>query len=98
MNQHTQRTATREEVDQFFRTIEKAGFWSMPTAEPENPNPDRRAIKLDAGNWVFEGVRGGAYHVVFREGPEPSPFTEMVRFLAKDLAKVDESAVPRALP
>jgi hypothetical protein len=36
----------------------------------------------DADMWVFEGVRNGTYHV------------DMVRFLAKELAKLDESDIP----
>jgi hypothetical protein len=91
----TQLTAIGTEVDPFFRLIEKADFWSMPTNVEKNP----KVAKMDAAasRWVFEGVRGGTYHVVFREGPEPGPFTNMVRFLAKNLAKLDDSAVPRAI-
>jgi len=85
VSEHAQRTATREEVDQFFQAIDKADFWSMPATEPQNPDPNRRVIKLDAARMVFEGARRGAYHVVFREGPEPSAFTDMVRFVAKVL-------------
>lgn len=93
----TQRTAIATDVGRFSQLIEKADFWSMPTVEQENADPKRRAYKVHAGHWVFEGVRDGTYHVVFREGPEPSPFTDMVRFLAKDVAKLDESAIPHAL-
>jgi hypothetical protein len=91
-------TATAAEVDQFYRLIEKANFWSMPTDEPEDPDPHRKVYKVHAGHWMFEAARRGSYHVVFREGPEQSPFTEMVRFLARDLAKLNESLIPRASP
>jgi hypothetical protein len=45
--------------------------------------------------WLFEGVRDGSYHVVYRHSPDPGPFTQMVGFLAKNLAKVDDSWIPR---
>ena len=77
-----------EDVSKFLQLVEKAGFWSMPAAEQENADPHRRVYKLDASTWVFEGVRNGAYHVVLRRGLDPSPFTDMVRFLLKDVAKL----------
>ena len=88
----TQRTVTADQLAQLSRSIEKANFWSMPSTDPE----DAKFYKLHASQWLFEGVRGGAYHVVFREGPKPSAFTEMVRLLAKDLAKLDDSHTPYA--
>ena len=93
-----QHSVTAAEADQFFKLIEKAGFWSMPSDEPENPDPHHRSYKLHPGHWVFEGARRGSYHVVYREGPKQSPFTEMVRFLAKNLAKLDEPTIPYAPP
>lgn len=92
----SQHEVTGAEVSHFSRLVEKASFWTMPTDEPENSNTHITLEKNDAGHWVFEGVRAGAYHVVFREGPEISPFTNMVRFLAKDLAQLDETAIPQA--
>lgn len=94
----TQNSVCDADVKKFVQMVENANFWSMPTIEQENPKAGRRAYKMDASTWVFEGVRNGSYHVVSRRGPEQSPFTEMVRFLAKDLAKLDEPSVPRAYP
>jgi hypothetical protein len=85
-------------VHRFLQRVEKSDFWSMPTLETEDPDPHRRVYKIDAGQWVFEGARKGEYHVAFREGPQSSPFTEMVSFLAKQIAKLDESVIPHALP
>ncbi|HUJ31362.1 MAG TPA: hypothetical protein VLY23_08790 [Candidatus Acidoferrum sp.] len=51
---------------------------------------------MDGEIWLFEGIREGKYHVVYRHLPEPSSFTEMVHLLAKDLAKLDDSWVPKA--
>lgn len=92
----TQKTVTASEAKQFLQMVQAADFWSMPSNEQRNPQTYR--MDATASQWVFEGVHGGSYHVVFREGPRASPFTEMARFLAKDLAKLDDSAVPRPFP
>jgi hypothetical protein len=91
----TEKSVPAAGVNKFLQLVEKASFWSMPAIEPENSDARRKAYKMDASTWVFDGVRTGGYHVVFRQGPEPSPFTEMVHFLEKDLAKLDESVIPR---
>jgi hypothetical protein len=93
--QRTQNRLSGADVKKFLQLVEKADFWTMPA---ENPDPRRKAYKFDASPWVFEGVRNGSYHVVRRLSPNSSPFTEMVRFLAKDLAKLDDSAIPHAYP
>ena len=90
----TERTTSARELDGFFRLVEKAAFWSMPSSQEDNSGLPKYDAALS--QWVFEGARNGTYHVVFREGPEQSPFTDMVRFLAKDLAKLDGAAVPHA--
>lgn len=92
----TNRTVSAKEVDRFLGSIERANFWTMPSNEQLDPSVLR--FDLAASRWVFEGARGGAYHVVFRQGPELSAFTEMVRLLAKDMAKLDNPAVPHAFP
>jgi hypothetical protein len=78
--------------------VEDAKFWAMPAMEQENPDPHRKPYKLDASPWVFEGVRNRSYHVVIRHGLEPNPFTEMVHFLAKDLARLDKPTISQASP
>jgi hypothetical protein len=86
------------DVMRFLQTIEKADFWSMPNAEGGYPRASQRSYKLDASTWVFEGVRGGRYHVTLRRAPETSPYTDMVDYLVRDLAKLDKSAIPHAYP
>jgi hypothetical protein len=88
-----ERTTSARELDGFFTLVEKAAFWSMPSSQQDNSGLPKYDAALS--QWVFEGARNGTYHVVFREGPEPSPFTDMVCFLARDLAKLDEPTVPR---
>ena len=94
----TQPSVSSVDVKEFLRMVENSKFWSMPAMEEENPDPRRRVYKLDASACVFEGVRNGSYHVVFRQGPEPSPFTEMVSFLAKNLARLDKPTISHASP
>jgi hypothetical protein len=48
-------------VEQFLNLEEKANFWSLPTE-----NESRRA---NGSEWVMEGRRAGAYHVVDRWSP-----------------------------
>jgi hypothetical protein len=94
----TELNASRADVMRFLQMIEKADFWSMPNVEEGNAKASHRSYKLDASTWVFEGVRGGGYHVTLRRAPETSPYTEMVDYLVRDLAKLDESAFPHAYP
>jgi hypothetical protein len=86
----TRISISAEDTKKFCELVEKADFWTM-AAEAEE---DRRLYKFDASPWVFEGVRHGSYHVVLRLSPRPSAFTDMVRFLARDLAKLSDSLVP----
>jgi len=80
----------------FLQLVDEAGFWAMPTVQPPSPTPPKYYV-FDGAFWVFEGVRDGAYHVVYRLNPNASPFTEMVRFLGKDLAGLNEREVPRGI-
>jgi hypothetical protein len=84
------------EVKHFLTSIEWAHFWSMPSTKPPTSNLPRYDLYLS--QWVVEGVRSGTYHAVFREGPEPNRFTDMVLILTKDLANLSGAAVPRPVP
>jgi hypothetical protein len=88
----TQNSISAAETKKFCELVDKADFWTMPVEAEE----DRKIYKFDASPWVFEGVRHGSYHIVVRLSPRPSPFTDMVHFLTKDIARLDESAVPHA--
>jgi hypothetical protein len=85
-----------EDTAKFLTLVESSGFWAMPTVEPPNPTPPKYYV-LDGAFWFFEGVRNGAYHVVDRPNPVAGPFTEMVHFLAKDLAGLSESESPSGI-
>lgn len=83
-----------EAENRFLECVKRADFWQLPTRElPEPQIPD-------GSYWYLEGVRHGDYHMVYRRDPEgrPGPFTDMGRYLAKDLAQLDDSviSIPRA--
>lgn len=80
----------------FLRMVDKSDFWEMPSLRPDNESEKGKVYKPDSDIWIFEGVRNGGYHVVFRRGPDSSPFTEMVEFLAKNLAGLDDTTIPHA--
>jgi hypothetical protein len=87
--QRTQLDVSSADGNKFLQMVERARFWSMPAVEQQDPEPGHRVYKMDASSWAFEGVRKGSYHVVFRQGLDPGPFKEMVRFLANGLAKLN---------
>ncbi|HEY6972171.1 MAG TPA: hypothetical protein VJA94_23365 [Candidatus Angelobacter sp.] len=74
------------EAAKFTELIKKTAFWSLSMVEP---HPD----VLDGDLWAIEGVRDGVYHVVIRRIPQPSGYTEIGRYLAKTLAKLDDSVI-----
>jgi hypothetical protein len=93
-----QRPVSGALVDKFTDLVEEADFWSMPPMKEGNPDLAGGSYKLDASTWLFEGVRSGTYHVVLRRSPEAGRFTDMIRFLAKNIADLDESIVPAPVP
>src|SRR3984957_20761622 len=46
----------RDQVEQFSRLLQEAGFWASQTGNME--------AGLDGAEWVLEGVKNGAYRVV----------------------------------
>lgn len=93
-------TVPVDATKRFLKMVGDADFWTMPPREPPPPpGPDgRRSYTMDGEVWVFEGARSGSYHVVFRDSPHAGRFTEMVHFLAKDLAKLNKPWIPQGLP
>jgi hypothetical protein len=77
------------DVNAFLECVKRADFWRLPTLE----DPDSR-IK-DGSYWFLEGTRRGDYHMVYRRSPElhPGKFTNVGRYLAKDLAHLDGSTI-----
>ena len=83
-----------EAVNRFLECVKRADFGNLPNTEQAEPRV------ADGTYWYFEGVHDGDYHMVYRRHPEgrPGPFTDMRRYLAKDLARLDDSIIriPRA--
>ena len=91
----TQSSVSVAEVEKFLQLVEAARFWSMPSNEPQ-PRKDSRGhtiYVLDGTPWLAEGVRGGSYHAVWRNSPAPGYYTEILRYLAKDMAKIDDAVI-----
>jgi hypothetical protein len=55
------KSVTREEWDSAVSALSASGFWTMGRS-PDEPG-------FDGAEWVVEGRRGGAYHVVHRWSP-----------------------------
>lgn len=91
-----ERSVSAQDAAKFLELVDGAGFWTMPTVKPPDPTP-ARYYTLDGAMWLFEGCRSGAYHVVYRGNPNASPFTDMVHFLGKDLAGLDEREIPSGM-
>jgi hypothetical protein len=73
---------TRAKTQSLLAAFESAGFWSLPTEPPANGR-----IGLDGAQWIFEGVRGGQYHLIDRWSPEAGDPVRAVGTLALKLAR-----------
>jgi hypothetical protein len=79
-------SASAQAVSGFLTILERSNFWSLPTSEVDEP-----PLIRDGAIWAIEGIRDGSYHIVYRRNPKPSRYTEVGRYLAKDLARLDDS-------
>lgn len=77
------------DIQRFLQLVEDGKFWSLRSTEQS------RGHELDGTFWIVEGVRNGSYRCVYRRSPDekPSQFSEIGRYLAKDLAKLDDSTI-----
>jgi hypothetical protein len=93
----TKDNVSAADVEKFLRVVDRARFWSLPTIpgpkEDYRGDPGHRVVVFDAEAWLIEGVRNGSYHAAFRTVAEPSFFTDIGRYLMKDLAKLDDSFI-----
>jgi hypothetical protein len=78
-----------ESVNGFLACAKRAEFWQIPTREIV----EQRIT--DGSYWFVEATRRGDYHMVYRRAPElhPNSFTDIGRYLAKDLAHLPDSVV-----
>jgi hypothetical protein len=80
----TKNVISAADVKTFLERVDKADFWSLPTTAPKSGDIPRTS-QLDSTVCIVEAVRDGTYHIVFRHGMEPGPFTQMTNFLAYHL-------------
>jgi hypothetical protein len=93
----TETSVSGADVDKFLQLVEKVGFWSMASTEQKTNEAGRETYEVDGSWWMVEGVHNGSFHYVFRRNPKPSPIMGIGNYLAKDLAELDDSEVPRKL-
>jgi len=87
-------TVSASDVQKLLQLVESAKFWSMrPTEQKTDGDTGHKFTELDGTFWIVEGVRNGSYYSVYRRTPDSNSFTEIGRYLAKDLAKLDDSAI-----
>jgi len=92
----TQNSVSGADVNKMLQLLEKVEFWSMSSTENTEQKTDaagRKVYVLDGSCWMVEGVHEGSFHYVYRRNPKPSPITEIGCYLAKDLAKPDDSVI-----
>jgi hypothetical protein len=82
------------EVKSFLQVVDKTGFWSMTKIEEISELGGRKVYTFDGDAWLVEGVRNGSFHYVQGPNPKPAPIMEIVHYLARDLAKLDDSKLP----
>lgn len=76
-------------VNGFLECVTRGKFWRLPTKEQPEPQMP------DGSYWFLEAVHHGEYHMVYRRTPElkPGGVTDIGRYLAKDLAQLDDSKI-----
>jgi hypothetical protein len=76
-------------TDGFLECLNRGDFWHQPARESPEPQMP------DGSFWYLEGARRGEYHLVYRRTPElkPGSFTDIGRYLAKDLAHLPDSII-----
>jgi hypothetical protein len=64
----------RAQVRRFASALDEVGFWNLPTNELSHSG----LVGLDGAQWVFEGVKGGRYHVIDRWSPKGGMFRKLM--------------------
>ncbi len=78
------RRLTAAEWSEFMRHLEDSCYWNLPTRD-EN-------LGLDGALWIFEGVKGGRYHIVDRWSPTSGSYHELCLYVLKlSELKIDDT-------
>ncbi len=76
------------EVTKLSGMLQETHFWSLPSKEV-----DESPVPLDGTAWLIECQECGNSHLVYRRNPKPSGYTDLGRYLVKELGKLDDSVV-----
>lgn len=79
---------TAKDLEKFREVVTRNNFWALPSTEVQEP-----PFPKDGTSWMLEGVHEGVYHAVSRRNPKPGRYTEVGRYLAKDIAKLGDSTL-----
>jgi hypothetical protein len=74
----------KEQTTWVLDRIAELKFWNLPT----NPPPDPNVVGVDGAQWIFEGAKGGTYHVVDRWSPEKGEVHALGIMMLIDVAKL----------
>lgn len=74
-----QRTVATKDVSALLALLDEAGYWTLPIKE----DPSSSAAGFDGAQWIIEGRKGNAYHVVDRWSPGDGPFREAALLLLR---------------
>jgi hypothetical protein len=66
------RAVAPQQAADFAATLNRIHFWQLPPEFP--PDPHHRLV--DGTEWILEGVENGSYHIIVRECPGRTPFSE----------------------
>ena len=78
------RELTPDEWSGFLRHLEDSCYWQLPSRDDGGG--------FDGAQWIFEGVKGGRYHVVDRWTPQNGSYRELCLYVLKlSGLKVDAS-------
>ena len=74
----------RQETQWVVDRIDELNFWTLSTEPPPEPN----IVGVDGAQWVFEGVKNGAYHIVDRWSPDKGEARSLGLLMLLDVAKL----------
>jgi hypothetical protein len=77
-------TLTRQQTNSFLEQIEARSFWRLPSVREDRG--------VDGAQWIMEGIRDGAYHIVDRWSPTDGEIRALGLFMVSDLAKMKLAA------
>ncbi|HZM99334.1 MAG TPA: hypothetical protein VFB70_08065 [Pyrinomonadaceae bacterium] len=69
------RELTRDEWREFMRHLEDSCYWQLPSRDDGGG--------FDGAQWIFEGVKGGRYHIVDRWTPQNGSYRELCLYVLK---------------